>query len=146
MTFEDTINLKQLAGNEIIKNDSLFKRKTNEKYQIKRINDSLFTNYVFLDTIFKIGTNNILKKFKGFLFLNKLEEKNGSWNVKKLNMSKGVLKISSIETENEIQLLESITETKKDTAKTFKIKPTKKQFKEFIEKNGFLKGKIYIKK
>jgi hypothetical protein len=54
--------------------------------------------------------------------------------------------LSSIETENELKLLESITETKMDTTKPFKIKPTKKQFKEFIKKNGFSEGKIYLKK
>ncbi len=146
MVSEDTINIKELDSNEILKNDSLFKIKTKEKYKIKKINDSLFTNYVFSDTTFRIGKNNILKKFKGFLFINKLVEKSGFWNVEKLNLSKGVIKISSIGTEDEIELLESITETKKDTTKPFKIKPTKKQFREFIKKNGFSGGKIYLKK
>jgi len=146
MISEDTINIKELDKNEIIKNDSLFKIKTKEKYQIKKINDSLITNYVFSDTTFRIGKNNILKKFKGVLFLNKLEGKSGFWNVEKLSLSKGVIKISSIETETEIELLKSITETKTDTTKPFKVKPTKKQFKEFIKKNGFTNGKIYLKK
>jgi hypothetical protein len=55
------------------------------------------------------------------------------------------LNINGIETENEISLLENITESKKDTAKPFTIKPTKRQFKEFIKKNGFSNGEIYIK-
>jgi hypothetical protein len=146
MISEDTINIKELDKNEIIKNDSLFKIKTKEKYPIKRINDSLFTNYIFSDTTFRIGKNNILKKFKGYLFLNKHREKSDFWEVEKLYLSKGVIKLSSIETENELKLLESITETKMDTTKPFKIKPTKKQFKEFIKKNGFSEGKIYLKK
>ena len=146
MISKDTINIKELHKNEIIKNDSLFNTKSKEKYKIKKINDSLLTNYVFSDTTFRIGKNNILKKFKGNLFLNKLEEKSGFWSVEKLNLSKGVIKISSIETKTEIELLKSITETKTDTIKPFKVKPTKKQFKEFINKNGFLEGKIYLKK
>lgn len=146
MISEDTINVKELDKNEIIKNDSLFKINTKEKYKIKRINDSLFTNYVFSDTTFSIGKNNVLKKFKGYLFLNKFTEKGGFWEVEKLNLSKGVIKISAIETEDEIKLLETITETKMDTTKPFRIKPTKKQFKEFIKKNGFSEGKVYLKR
>ncbi|WP_269242518.1 hypothetical protein [Flavobacterium limnophilum] len=146
MIVEDTLKISEIDKNEIIKNDSLFNIKTKEKYKIKRINDTLFSNYVYSDTIFDINKTNVLKKFKGYFFLNKLIEKTGFWEVEKLNLSKGVLTINGIETENELDLLQSITETKMDTIKPFRIKPTKKQFKEFIKKNGFTKGEIYLKK
>ena len=145
MFVEDTLKISEINKNEIIKNDSLFNSVTKERYLIKRINDTLFSNYVYQDTIFTINKKNVLKKFKGYFFLNNLIEKSGFWSVEKLDLSKGVLTINGVETENELNLLQSITETKKDTIKPFTIKPTKKQFKEFIKKNGFTKGEVYLK-
>jgi len=146
MKTEDTLKISELDKNEIIKNDTLYKLNTKEKYKIRKITDSLFTDYVFSDTIFNLKKNNILKKYKGYYFLNKEIEKSGFWEVEKLNLKNGILKINGIETENEIRLLEIITETKRDTLKHFSVKPTKKQFKEFIKKNGFKEGEIYLKK
>ena len=124
----------------------MFKIKSKEKYRIKKINDSLITNYVFSDTIFKIGKTAVLKKFKGYLFLNKQTENSEFWNVEKLQLSKGVVKLSNIETLTELELLKNITEKKSDTTKPFNVKPTKRQFREFINSNGFSNGKIYLKK
>lgn len=146
MKIEDTLKISELNKSEIIKNDTLYKLNTKEKYKIIKINDSLFTDYVFSDTIFNLKNKNILKKYKGYYFLNKEIEKTGFWEVEKLSLTNGVLKINGIETENEINLLESITETKRDTLKLFSVKPTKKQFKKFIKNNGFTKGEIYLKK
>ena len=53
--------------------------------------------------------------------------------------------MNDISTNEEIEMLEEIMETKKDTALTFVIKPTKKQFREFVKKNGFSNGEMYIK-
>jgi hypothetical protein len=145
MLLKDTLKISELDKNEIIKNDTLYKLNSNEKYKIIKINDSLFSNYVFSDTIYNLKKTDVLKKFKGYYFLNKSIEKNGFWDVEKLNLTNGVLTINGIETENEISLLENITESKKDTVKPFTIKPTKKQFKEFIKKNGFSNGEIYFK-
>jgi hypothetical protein len=145
MLIKDTLKISELSKNEIIKNDTLYKLNSNEKYKIIKINDSLFSNYVFTDTVFNLNKTDVLKKFKGYYFLNKSIEKTGFYEVEKLNLTKGVLNINGIETENEISLLENITESKKDTAKPFTIKPTKRQFKEFIKKNGFSNGEIYIK-
>ena len=78
-----------------------------------KINDSLFSNYVFTDTVFNLNKTDVLKKFKGYYFLNKSIEKTGFYEVEKLNLTKGVLNINGIETENEISLLENITESKK---------------------------------
>uniref|UniRef100_UPI00404B4F5D hypothetical protein n=1 Tax=Flavobacterium sp. TaxID=239 RepID=UPI00404B4F5D len=144
ITLDDTLKFSELDKNELIKHDTLYKTTTNEKYKIKIINDSLFTNYCYSDTIFNLKSD-ILKKFKGYYFLNNSIEKTGFWEVRKLNYTKGVLSINGIETENEINLIASITETKKDTSKPFRIKPTKKQFKAFIKKNGFSEGETYLK-
>ncbi len=141
----DTINIKELSKFESLRNDTIINSNTSEKYPVKRISDSLFTNYVYLDTIFNLTNGDILRKLKGYYFLNTKSGDN-SWNVKKVYLKNGQLNINDISTDEEIVLLEEITETKKDTIKPFTIKPTKKQFKEFVKKNGFSKGEIYLKK
>ena len=55
------------------------------------------------------------------------------------------LNLNDISTKEEIEILEEITETKKDSSETFVIKPSKKQFRAFVKKNGFSKGEVYIK-
>lgn len=142
---KDTLKISELSTNEIIKNDTLYKIDSNEKYKVVSINDSLFSNYVLFDTVFNLKKTDVLKKFKGYYFLNKTIKKTGFWQVQKLNLTKGVLSINRIETENDIRLLENSTNSIKDTIKPFIVKPTKKQFKEFIKKNGFSTGEIYIK-
>jgi hypothetical protein len=144
--FQDTINVSQLDKNEIIVGDTLYILKTKEKFKITKINDTLFVNYTLTDTIFQIGENGTLKKYKGNFFLNKKLENLEFWEVEMLSIKNGILQLKGIKTENEIALLEEITETKKDTIKPFTVKPTKRQFKEFIKKNGFTDGETYIKK
>ena len=142
----DTLNINEIDKNETIVNDCLINLKTKEKYQIRRINDSLFSNYVLYDTIFIINKDHVLKKLKGHFFLNKRINKSDFWAVEKLSYSNGILNINRIETEEEMKLLQSITETKMDSTKPFSVKPTKKQFKEFIQKNGFVNGATYLRR
>lgn len=143
-TLKDTFNVKVLSEVEVLKGDTLVNTKTFEKTFVKKLNDTLFTNILFKDTIFSINKENVLKKMKGYYFLNiKHSEKN--WVVKKLHLKNGLLNLNDISTNEEIEMLEEITETKKDSSKTFVIKPTKKQFREFVKKNGFSKGEVYIK-
>jgi hypothetical protein len=87
-----------------------------------------------------------MKKLKGHFFLNKRINKSDFWAVEKLSYSNGILNINRIETEEEMKLLQSITETKMDSTKPFSVKPTKKQFKEFIQKNGFVNGATYLRR
>ena len=146
LMINDTLNMREIDENETIDYDTLYNSKTKEKYQIRRINDSLFSNYVLYDTIFIINKDHVLKKLKGHFFLNKRINKSDFWAVEKLSYSNEILNINRIETEEEMKLLQSITETKMDSTKPFSVKPTKKQFKEFLKKNGFVNGDTYLKK
>lgn len=143
--FKDTINIKELSKFEVLKNDSIINSKTSEKFYVKKISDSLFTNYVYTDTLFNINKENVLRKMKGYYFLNSKNGEN-NWSVKRILLKNGQLNINDISTNEEIKMLEEITETKRDTLKPFVVKPTKKQFKEFVKRNGFSQGEIYLKK
>jgi hypothetical protein len=141
---DDTLKISDLDKTERVKNDTLYKLHSNTKYKILKINDSLFSNYIYVDTTFNLKTLDLLKKFKGYYFLNHKTE-NGSWEVEKLSLKQGVLKINGIRTENEISMMETITESKRDTIKPFIVKPTKKQFKAFVKQNGFTESDTYIR-
>ena len=143
-TFKDTFNVKVLSEVEVLKGDTLVNTKTFEKIFVKKINDTLFTNILYKDTIFSINRENVLKKMKGYYFLN-IKYSENNWIVKKLHLKNGLLNLNDISTKEEIQMLEEITETKKDSSTIFVIKPTKKQFREFVKKNGFSDGEVYIK-
>lgn len=147
MIAKDTFNIKDLSEFEILKNDTIIDTETFEKFAVKRISDSLFTvtDYIYSDTIFNISRENVLRKTKGYYFLNSKDKEN-NWSVKKVLLKNGQLNINPISTNQEIELLEKITGTKKDTVKPFVLKPTKKQFKEFVKRNGFTEGEVYLKK
>ena len=145
MVMKDTFSRKDLSKYERITEDTLTNLQTSEKYVIKKINDSLFTNYVFVDTVFTINKDNVLRKMKGYYFLNS-KSSNDVWLVKKLFLKKGQLGINAITNKEDIALLEQITETKRDTTTAFIVQPTKKQFRAFIRKNGFSEGEVYLKK
>jgi hypothetical protein len=76
--------------------------------------------------------DNVVRKFKGYYFLNKRYDKE-CWEVKKIELSKGQLVVSSISTKQDIENLKTITESMQDTVAPYKFATTKKQFKEFIK-------------
>ena len=144
-TLTDTFHVNELPKSEILRKDSIINTLTSEKNVVTSINDSLFTNFIYKDTLFHINYNSVLIKMKGYYFLNsKMSDAN--WYVQKLFLKNGQLCINTITSEDEITLLETLTESKKDTTKPFVLKPTKKQFKAFVKKNGFAEGEVYLKK
>ncbi|MFN3757271.1 MAG: hypothetical protein ACK4RM_09975 [Flavobacterium sp.] len=70
-----------------------------------------------------------------YYFLNKSSDASDDWEALKLSLHKGVLRMNSISTQSEIDLLEEITVSAKDSSPPFIVNPTKKQFKEFIKRN-----------
>lgn len=128
----------QLSGNTIIDFE------TNTSTPIKRDGDSLVFHVHYIDTLFQMNYDNVVRKYKGYYFLNTRYDKT-SWEVKKMQLSKGMLIISSISTEIEIKNLTKILENPNDSIPPYKFSATKKQFKEFVKNNGFSLDEIYIK-
>jgi hypothetical protein len=88
--------------------------------------------------------DNVVRKFKGYYFLNIRYDKT-SWEVKKIQLSKGQLVISSISTKLDIDNLKEITETPTDTVPPYKFSATKKQFKELIRNDGFSDSEKFVR-
>jgi hypothetical protein len=101
---------------------------------VKIAGDSIITDVRYTDTLFMITDSSVLKKFKGHYFLNERFRADGnaySWSVRKLSVEKGVLTITEIGSQKDLDDLRAITEITDTTATKFA--PTRKQFKQFLE-------------
>jgi hypothetical protein len=144
--FSGKIHIKELDSLNVLSGNAVINLKTKERIQVRRIGDSLLFHQNYTDTIFRLSKMNVLKKYKGYYFLNILfDEKN--WETKKVKLSKGKLTISTINSIEEIHNLEKITSSSHDTiSQVFKFKPTKRQFKKFVKEEGFgEEDETYIK-
>jgi hypothetical protein len=142
--YDYKVHLNQLDSAEQLSGDTIININTKEKTLIKRDGDSLITHVHYLDTLFQMDYDNVVRKFKGYYFLNKRYDKT-SWEVKKIQLTKGQLILSSISTKLDIENLKEITETPQDTVPPYKFTATKKQFKEFIKNDGFSDSEIFVR-
>jgi hypothetical protein len=115
--------------------DTLFNKRTLEKICVININDSLYTPYHLQDTLFCISNKHILRKDKGYYFLNM--QYHSGWEVQKLECAKAKLILCSISDLQEIEDLKEITENNSDSLIQFD--PDKKQLRKFIKSKGFSK-------
>lgn len=97
-----------------------------------------------IDTIFFIDKDHVVKKFKGFYFLNSKYENEG-WEVQRLSLKKGKLSFNSISRENDIDDLKEIAESAEDTVAPYQFSVTKKQFKQFNRGRGFSHEEVFVK-
>ena len=142
--FDQKIHPSQLDSNSRLSGDTIINLTTNTREVVKRDGDSLVSHFHYIDTYFQMDYDNVVRKFKGYYFLNKrLGE--GSWDVKKIELSKGQLVISSISTKQDIENLKTLTESTQDTIASYKFTTTKKQFKEFIKNGGFSDSETFVR-
>lgn len=129
----------ELSGNTVIN------LKTNQKIAVKRIGDSLVAHMHYIDTIFQISQDNVIRRFKGFYFLN-TRHAYKSWEVKKIQLKKKELVMGKISTKLDLENLKEITKNPQKNGPPYIFKPSKKQFRIFVKGGGFRKSEIFIKK
>ena len=142
--FDYKIHPSQIDSNSRLSGDTIINVTTNTREILKRAGDSLVTHINYIDTLFQIDYDNVVRKFKGFYFLNKRLDKE-SWEVKKIELSKGQLIVSSISSKEDIENLKAITESTQDTVAPYNFAATKKQFKEFVKNKGFTDSEKFIR-
>ncbi len=141
--YDVKLHVNQLDSLQKLSGDTLINTQTNEKLIVRVADDTIFRHVNYTDTLFTINEFNVLKRFRGFYFINTLYGK-GGWEVKKIHLYQGRLMVSSISSIREIELLESITESKQDTiSQSFSL--TKKQFKTFVRSSGFSNSETFVK-
>ncbi len=137
-TFKDSL----CASCQII-GDTLLNTKDSSKELVVIKGDTVFQHYDGIDTLFNISKNNILKKYKGYYFLN-IWHRDNSWEVRKLSLQNGVLQIGNISEKEDLEKLRNITESIDDTIST-RFTLTTRQFKNFIIDKGFSDQETFIK-
>ena len=134
----------QLDSTERLSGDTLINLETKERKLIKRDGDSLKIHIHSVDTLFQMDYDNVVRKFKGYYFLNTRYDKT-RWKVEKMNLSKGQLILSSISTKEDIENLKEINETTQDTVTNYNFTATKKEFKKFVKNDGFSASETFVK-
>ena len=142
--YDYKVHPNQLDSSARLSGDTIIDLKTNERTLIKRDGDSLITHIHYVDTFFQLNYDNVVRKFKGYYFLNTRYDKE-SWEVKKIQFAKGQIVISSISTKLDLENLKEITETSQDTVAPYKFTATKKQFKKFIRNDGFSDSETFVR-
>lgn len=151
--FDYKIHPSQIDSNSRLSGDTIINVTTNTREIVKRAGDSLVTHINYIDTLFQIDYDNVVRKFKGFYFLNKRQGfyflnkrlDKESWEVKKIELSKGQLIVSSISSKEDIENLKAITESTQDTVAPYNFAATKKHFKEFVKNKGFTDSEHFIR-
>lgn len=133
--FDYKVHKDSIGANYKIIGDVLINLQDSSKQKIVVMGDTIIHHYQSLDTLFFISANNILKKYKGYYFLNCSQDSH-TWEVKQLALQNGILSIGSISNNSDIQKLKQITHTTHDTV-SYQFSLTKRQFKKFIKQNGF---------
>ena len=121
----------------------VFNMETNEGTPVQIEGDSVVQHVYEMDTLFAINQENVLKKFKGYYFVN-IHSKDNTWRVQKLELTKGKLVLSSINNREDLDQLKAITETTQDTV-PYVFSPSKKQFKNFVKNEGFRAQEAFLK-
>jgi hypothetical protein len=141
--FDVKFHPNELDSTESIIGDTLIEKRPHEKALVKKVGDSLIYHIHKIDTLFQLNNTHVLKKFKGFYFINTKYDTLG-WVVKKLALSKGRLTISSI-SKQDFKQLKALSENPKDTIPPYKIIATHRQFRKFILNNWFSDDEIFVR-
>lgn len=134
----------QLDIMEHLEGDTLIDLRYKTRMPVKRDGDSLIIHYSGNDTLFQLAHGNVLRKYKGYYFMNTCYDKT-HWEVHKVRLKKGQLSISEISTEEEIELLKEIAEASGDTIAQYNFSATKRQFREFVTTRGFSSSEVFVK-
>ena len=135
-TIDNVIHLAELDSNSRLSGDTIFNSRTNSRIVVTRKGDSLYHHGRYIDTLFQIGINNVLRRQNSNYFLSTKHD-DESWIIQKINISDDQLLISNISLEMDMENLKMITKLTQDTIPPFKFSATQKQFTNFINSGGF---------
>ena len=142
-TIDNVIHLSELDSNSRLSGDTIFNSITNSTIVVTRKGVSLYHHGRYIDTLFQIGINNVLRRQNSNYFLSTKHD-DESWIIQKINISDDQLLISNISLEMDKESLKMITKLTQDTISPFKYKATQKQFMNFINSGGFKETERFV--
>ena len=108
----------------------------------QRKGDEITYQYENRETIFSFARHDVLKKFRGYYFLNH-ETAPSHWTVTKLGFTKEGLVLGTLSSKDDLLRLRELTQQKSDTVYNFR--PTSTQMKKFIRDKGFHNEERFVK-
>lgn len=136
-------SVSNLDSNLQLDGNILIDLSNGEKSEVKIYGDSILQETRWIDTLFLLGESGVLRKWNGSYFLNVA---NGvdSWEVYKLEVKKSYAAFYEIESKEEVEKLNSIVAIPVDSISNV-YSLSKKEFKQFVKKNGFGKAEMYYR-
>ncbi|MFN5223964.1 MAG: hypothetical protein ACK5DJ_07240 [Bacteroidota bacterium] len=134
----------------IVKGNIAIDRKSGDQFYCVQSGDSVTVYYCLPDTIFSLYREDVLRKYKGYFFMNRYypysEADNSSgWAVQRMHLKRGKIVLSWIGSVEDIENLMRNTESTKDTMIQQPYSPTRKQFTELLLDDGFSDGDVFVK-
>lgn len=146
MSFED---YSKETGDTIF-NDTTFLFTDNWLIQMKVVGDSIAVNSSRVEEIFTISNEQLLRKYKGYYFLN-FKDSNDLWRVELINLTKDTLEYGNILTKEDLERIKSFTfvesyiDSSESSGKTTKycLDPARREVKKILKNRT--KGEQFIK-
>lgn len=138
------LSVKDRDSGYFLQGDSLQDVNTGIRFPVSKNGDSLFARIVFRDTLFAMGENGLLRRFKGYCFLNRKYGEEG-WEVQKISLRRGILAIGSIKESSDIQKLQAVSEAEPDTLSPHLVSPDRRTFKKFLKEGGFRDEEVFVR-
>ncbi|MFM7768839.1 MAG: hypothetical protein ACKO9S_13395 [Bacteroidota bacterium] len=125
-------------------------RKSSEQHYCVQSGDSVTIYYSLPDTIFSYYKEDVLRKHKGYFFMNRYypysEADNSSgWGVRRMHLKRGKIILNWIGSVEDIENLMRNGESVQDTMIQQPFSPTKKQFTKLLLEDGFSEGDVFVK-
>lgn len=131
--------LKDSIGpNNFVKGDTMYNKYSDDKEKINLSGDTIIQHIKKVIPLFKISKDNVLKKHKGYYFLNN-RFADYDWIVTIISVIKGVMTVQGIQ-DIKIDQLNDLTNENTDTT-SFDINTVRKQLNNVLIENGIGRSK-----
>jgi hypothetical protein len=134
--FVEVMHRDSLDSEWEYRNDSIWHKERNFPFRAILMGDSLQIEVAYPDTLFFIGTTNLLRRQKGVFFLND-EYQSGAWIIKMLEVTKEGMVLAVVSTEEDKEVLTQYLADAQDSSSRPIVSPSRKEFRQFVRDGGF---------
>ncbi len=127
----------------LIGNNTFVRKFPLSEITVSEKGDSVLKTVVFIDTMFQMRDNEVLRKFRQRYFMNTFRGGMG-WEVVQIRTDKKRLQISTIESKEDIETIKTISEHY-DSLPPHKFRTTRKQFRKIFKDDGIGEKQWYIR-
>lgn len=142
--FEFKFHKDEFQNSDVNKNDSLPNASGESKSIMRMDGDSVIIRDEYIDTVFLLNQDQVLKKFDSCFYVSTKTDGLG-WGVSRIEVSKDKIVLSYLSEVEDIEKLSQITERSLEPNIQNVITLTKKEFRDFIEDGGFRSSVSYIR-